>query len=409
MTAGVIATLVVLTGVVADRGAMPGNVQLVGAGEDPHRGGLDLLWLDDVVGSVLAPRPTPAPPTPTSPATSAPATPSSATGRPSSAASSPSTPAAPGSSAPATGPTGRPTGQPTAQPTAQPVGRLSNGCGYSARGIPACGMYVGGAHGANSDPGDREAQVGQRFGVRRTYYRADQVDGAVATARADVAAGRLPWISFKVPYSWAEMASGRGDTWARDLATRLATAGGPVWVAFHHEPEGDGNIADWRRMQEHLAPLVRAAAPNVGFTVVVTGWHQLYGEAQYSLANIWPRGVTVDVAGFDIYQNYGTPDGDGTSTKWTDMAGSYFSRIQPWARQHGVAWAIGETGVTDQAAQADPGVIAEEARLVEKHDGVAFAYFDSSLNSAADWTLSTAAKLRSYAAAVKGAPLLATR
>ena len=34
-------------------------------------------------------------------------------------------------------------------------------------------------------------------------------------AEADLAAGRLPWISFKLPYSWPDMAAGKGDAWAR--------------------------------------------------------------------------------------------------------------------------------------------------------------------------------------------------
>ena len=68
---------------------------------------------------------------------------------------------------------------------------------------------------------------------------------------------------------------------------------GPVWLAFHHEPEGDGAIQDWRRMQEHLTPIVRAHR-NLAMTVIVTGWNQFYGESKYRLKNIWPRGVNVE-------------------------------------------------------------------------------------------------------------------
>ena len=86
---------------------------------------------------------------------------------------------------------------------------------------------------------------------------------------------RVPWLSFKLPYSWADMANGRGDAWAKDLANQLGAVNGPVWVAFHHEPEGDGPIADWVRMQQHLSPIFRAK-PNIAFTVITTGWDTFF-------------------------------------------------------------------------------------------------------------------------------------
>src|SRR4051812_11258173 len=80
-------------------------------------------------------------------------------------------------------------------------------CTFSERGIPSpsCGPLVGAAYGSNSDPSGWEKQLGRPLGVRRTYWGPSQVDDAVAVARADVAARRIPWISFKVPYSWEEM------------------------------------------------------------------------------------------------------------------------------------------------------------------------------------------------------------
>ena len=285
------------------------------------------------------------------------------------------------------------------------AGTLTNGCGRTARGIPLCGTYVGAAHGSNTDPSALEQQLGDRLAIRRTYFTATGVDSAVRTAQTDLATGRLPWISFKAPYSWTDMANGRGDAWVSDLARRLAALGGPVWVAFHHEPEGDGDIQEWRRMQEHLAPLVRGLAPNVAFTVVMTGWHQFYGDAQYSLAQIWPRGVEIDVAGFDIYQQYGVVKNGATTTKWTDFA-QYYQRIASWAAGANVAWALGETGVTDTAAAARPSEITDAVTLMEQYGGVAYSYFDSSLNSVAPWTLGTAVKRDAFARALVRSPSL---
>jgi hypothetical protein len=288
---------------------------------------------------------------------------------------------------------------------AKGAGNLTNGCSHDARGIPTCGTYIGAAHGGNTDPADLEQQLGSKLAVHRTYYTGTGVASAVKNASADLAAGRLPWISFKPPYSWTDMANGVGDAWATDLAQRLAALPGPVWVAFHHEPENDGDIQEWRRMQEHLAPIIRNNAPNVAFTVIVTGWHQFYGDPQYSLANIWPRGVKVDVAGFDIYQEYGSVKNGKMDLRWVDMPG-YFEKIAAWARTVGVDWALGETGITDKAAIDRPTEIANTVKSMQDFGGIAYSYFDSELNSTAPWTLGTPEKRLEFAQVLAGSPRL---
>lgn len=287
------------------------------------------------------------------------------------------------------------------------AGQLSNGCGRTKRGIPTCSgsTYVGAAHGSNTDPATLEKQVGGRLGVRRTYYTSTGVDKAVKTAQADLAAGRLPWISFKLPYSWSDMVAGRGDAWAKDIARKLSALNGPVWVAFHHEPEGDGDIQLWRKMQERLAPIVRSNASNVAFTVVMTGWNEFFGETKYRLSEIWPRGVKIDVAGFDIYQQYGVVKNGKTTTKWTSFA-DYYNRISTWARSAGVAWGLAETGVTDTAAAARPSEISDAVNLMEQYGGIAYSYFDSALNSVAPWVLGTDAKRKAFARALADSPTL---
>ncbi len=186
------------------------------------------------------------------------------------------------------------------------VGKMTNGCAYDNRGIPDnCGAYFGSAYGSNSDPKPWENQMNQQLGIRRTYWGASQVSKAVSVAKADLAQHRLPWISFKLPHGWADMASGKGDAWARDIAVKLNQLNGPVWLAFHHEPEGDGDIKQWTAMQARLAPIVRGHADNVAFSIVVTGWNQLYGEKQYSLDSLWPKNTKVDLLGVDTYEKLG--------------------------------------------------------------------------------------------------------
>lgn len=289
--------------------------------------------------------------------------------------------------------------------TAEPNRRLSNGCAYGKRGIPACGAYLGQAYGANTDPSSLERRFGRRLGLRRTYFRADQVAWAVSIARSDLAKGRLPWVSFKLPKSWEAVANGAADRWARRLAARFGRLNGPVWLAFHHEPEGDGPMLHWRRMQQHLAPIVRAH-DNLAFTVIVTGWHQFYGESQYRLGKIWPRGVKVDVAGFDIYNQLGVVDDGEVNTEGTDLARSYFSKIKPWAKREKVAWALSETGITHKGARMRPHWIKSTHRKLARAGGVAFTYFNTTLNSAAPWVLSTKTKRAGWREAQKQGPLL---
>ena len=300
-------------------------------------------------------------------------------------------------------------GQPTARASSSTDSADRPARCLNARGVPTCGAFVGAAYGANTDPAPFEARTGHRLGIRRTYFTATQVDSAVRIARSDLAAGRLPWISFKLPFSWSDMADGRGDRWADGLAARLATLPGPVWVAFHHEPEGDGDISQWRRMQERLAPLVRAAAPNVAYTVVLTGWHELYGSSEYRLDALWPRGVKIDVVGFDVYNQLGVVKNGATNTTGTDLARSYFAPLAAWSRTHHVAWGLAETGCTDDASRSDPDWIRRTSRQLESLGGVAFTYFDTTLNSIAPWAITAAAKLHDFARAQAGSLMLPVR
>jgi hypothetical protein len=299
---------------------------------------------------------------------------------------------------------------PQSQVPASTAGRLarhvlSNGCLYSRRGVPRCGVLLGAAYGANTDPTAWERSMGHRLGVHRTYWGSDGVGAAVEQARRDIGEGRLPWLSFKLPYAWTEMAGGRGDPWARDLAERLRTVPGPVWVAFHHEPEGDGDVREWTRMQRHLAPLVRRTAPNVGYTVVLTGWNELYGPRHLRLGAVWPSGTTIDVVGFDVYDKYGVLKHGRRFDTSTDFADRYFRPFERFAKAHHTRWALAETGQTDASAAVDPHWARRTYLEMAKYGGVAMSYFDSDLNSRADWRL-RGAKEQDFADALRLAPTL---
>lgn len=279
---------------------------------------------------------------------------------------------------------------------------LTNGCAVSARGIPSCGAYVGGAYGGNADVAPWEKSMGKTIGVRRTYWGSGSVASAVKSATADAAKRRVPWMSFKAPYSWADMAAGRGDAWAKDLATRMKSVGGPVWVAVDHEPENDGgDIQKWKAMQARIAPIMRAAAPNLGFSIILMGYHEFQGDKKYAMSAIWPK-TTVDVAGFDIYEKYGHLG----RTTWKDFVNNYFVPIQAWSKTTGVKWGLAETGYNDAAAAKNPSWMKNTYNDMVSYGGIAFSYFNTKLNSTTNWTLSTTAKLSAFAAINKAAPTL---
>ena len=301
-----------------------------------------------------------------------------------------------------------PTPTPTPTPTPDPTTgtstgfTLSNGCKLNARGIGDCAPLLGAAHGSNTDPTSLEADMGRRLGVRRTYWGSTQIDSAVRIAKTDVAAGRIPWISFKLPHSWPDMVAGKGDSWAKDLAAKIATVDGPVWVAFHHEPEGDGDITAWTKMQERLGPIIRTA-PNAGFSVILMGWHQLYGDEKYSLDSLWPK-TKVDIAGFDLYCFYGTWKDGEYRTGEASLKSRYFTPIGAWAKSKGIAWGLAETGLTDAASKDYPSWIRTTYNELDSTGAMAMSYFDTTLNSTDSYSLTGGQKDADYAAALKGAP-----
>ncbi len=283
---------------------------------------------------------------------------------------------------------------------------LTSGCRYNKRGIPRCGTLLGAAYGANTNPIFWEQSMRHRLGVHRTYYSGYDVNDAVRTARIDLLRQRIPWISFKLPYSWSEMAAGRGDVWAGRLARRLSRLDGPVWVAFHHEPEGDeGDIRDWTSMQERLAPIVRSSARNVAFSVILTGWNQLYGHRRYSLASLWPQDTKVDLVGFDVYNRYGVETAGRVTTGRTKFKRSYFEKFEKFAAKHDMAWGLAETGHTDRSARVEPRFVKHLYNSVRRHGGVAVTYFNTTLNSVAPWRLA-GQKDRQFAATLRRTPTL---
>ena len=149
------------------------------------------------------------------------------------------------------------------------------------------------------------------------------------------------------------MAAGRATpgpgTWPSSWPSSTARCGSRSTTS----PRVTGH-QQWTPMQERLAPIVRATPPTWPSRRSCTGWHQFYGDgAVQPRRTSGPRATKIDVAGFDIYNQYGVVK-DGKEHQGHRPRRSSTSKIEPWAKQHGVAWGLAETGYTDKAARGDP-------------------------------------------------------
>lgn len=261
---------------------------------------------------------------------------------------------------------------------------------------PTTGMLVGAAVGGNADPAPIEKALGKPLDLHRTYWSGSQVAKAVAVAKADIAAKRIPFLTFKLPYSWADMAAGKGDAWAKDLGAKLAALGGPVWLDFHHEPEGDSNgtAAQWTAMQQRIIPLAAQGKVKVG--VCYTGYPQTHGDATWAFEKTFPKAA--QFLAVDIYQMYGTVNKNTgvRLLKWSPLE-DYYGQVDAFAEKVGVPWLLGECGVTDEALVAKPSALADLFTAARNNGCAGLAYFSSSLNSSGSWPL-TGAKLAAFAA-----------
>ena len=259
--------------------------------------------------TVRRPKPTPKPPT--------------------AAATTPgTTPGTTPSTAPRSAPSSAPT--PTTTPTT----------------TPASGKAMLGMSAPNQLWDQRVSEVGSGLEARRLFF----LDFAAGMGKAQEAcdAGTYPVMSFKTgAYSWAQVAAGTADADLRALATRINALTCDVFVAIHHEPEGDGTPADWSAMAVHALPILGGPiGGKVKVGVIGNGWWwsgeaKGYTDAQIA-AWVTPGVLQVsDVIAGDTYQ--GSATGEEVATKIT--------RMGAWARRVGGVRALGLGEFNTQTAQ----------------------------------------------------------
>jgi hypothetical protein len=238
-------------------------------------------------------------------------------------------------------------------------------------------------------------------GLRRTYYGWSDA-GEDQAIKADHAAGRLPWVSFKPPGGsaggWAGVAAGAYDADIKARATRYAAYGKPVIATFHHEPTNDSGdpaqfAAAWVRIHDVME--AQAGLANVAFAPIIGDWefnpHNSDGRpSAYLPAPVLER---LPFLGIDLYQN---SSNEGFSTRLT--------RILDWLEYRGVQDPMVGVGETGCCLAEDPHpeswLQANWEWAIANTDKIgAMSYFDSSRNSKDShvWSLAeTSAKTNTY-------------
>jgi hypothetical protein len=231
----------------------------------------------------------------------------------------------------------------------------------------------------------------------RWYGGAGDIDKAITKAKANHAAGVRTWMSFKLPYTWADMAAGKGDVWAKGLYAKLDALNFEVWIAFHHEPEGDGTTSNWRKMQDRLSRLVPGGiAGDIKFWLIVTGWHQESGTtAAYKWNVLYPVGAPIYGMAYDYpYLQYGYKWANGVKTTTMETSwveGSvYVDKLAARAASYGVKAGIGEYGFSDEAFSKDKAWLDRFVASAKAKKLAGIAYFDTPLNSVRSWYLGSA-------------------
>ena len=251
------------------------------------------------------------------------------------------------------------------------------GCVGSFAGDPCGGGLYYGASVEGGDPEPLEEATGRPLTLFRSYHQeTTPAEQLVSRAAVDLAEGRIPLMSTKLPGPWAAVAAGEYDDWLIERISGLAALDGPVWLALHHEPQGDGLPADWVAMQQHARQLIDEHSSNIALVGILNGSSFLLpgGDPE---AYRMPVGTGVHVMGFDSYNPWSPTNG----RDWVaaDTVLSPGPTIESW----GYPVLVGEYGVRDDPTRPFRAArwIDDAYRFAVENDFVAMSYFHSGANS----------------------------
>jgi hypothetical protein len=201
----------------------------------------------------------------------------------------------------------------------------------------------------------QEAQLGRKTDLHRVYRLWDD-EMPDTVLRTDVARGRVPLLSIKPKtgsgkqVSWAAIARGDADAEIRRQAAGVASLGGPVLLAFHHEPDLGSNAsygkpADYVAAYRHYRAVFQAAgARNVAFAWVVTT--TTFGRAG-ATDSFYPGDDVVDWIGVDAFNWFGCSDGQ--TTGWRSLQ-QVVAPFAAWSKSHDKPLVLAEWGSVEDPA-----------------------------------------------------------
>jgi hypothetical protein len=222
-----------------------------------------------------------------------------------------------------------------------------------------------------------ERRMGQRLALHRTYHQARDTKQLIKVAKNDLANGRMPHVSIKVPGRWAGVAAGHHDAWLRGLAAGLARLSQPLFLTLHHEPENDarrkGSPKSFVAMQTHAIKLFARHAPKVTIAPILQGWSFSKYNRRASPERWYVP--SAKVYGVDVYNPFCLTD-----PKWVSFADK-LREIKRYA--HGKPIVIGEYGCRNDPRNPERAEqwMREAFHYARRHDIVSMSYFNSGRNS----------------------------
>lgn len=230
---------------------------------------------------------------------------------------------------------------------------------------------------------ERLAQVGAGVKARRLFASSvGDLPGILTVARAEVAEGRYPVVSAKVPVPWYTVADGGYDEGLDRIAVQLSTLTRGAFT-IHHEPTGDGTAADYAAMTVRWLRRLKPSLPQLDLGPIVNGFWWSAGGQGYrddEIAGWLPDELLAasDVIACDTYHG-------GTTLKLGEDASPKIRRFSEWATRKGVErMGLGEfSGLTAGAITAACDAVKTDPRFVYA------CIYNSSVNNreGVDWTL----------------------
>lgn len=244
----------------------------------------------------------------------------------------------------------------------------------------------------------RLGEVGEdRVQSRRLFATSPTaLAGILREAHSEVAAGRYPIVSMKLPsgMTWAQAAKGAFDEGFDQVGQDLALLQRGTF-AVHHEPvnDPDGSAADYVAMTLRWMGRVRPLAPHIDLSTIVNGfmWSaKAQGFTDDAIAAWLPDELleAADITAADCYHG-------GTPAKPLENAGVKIERMSAWATRKGVKrLGIGEfNGLSASAITHAMDAVRSDGRFVYA------AIYNSNVNNreGIEWVL-TGERLEAFRA-----------